>query len=115
MEAVELDGRRILVADRRLVYEGECFVRGSAQPYRMFSIAKDGDAVGFDFYGHALGPRHSTTFAAPVFIAVNASDLVFSENLLTSRTFGVDLGMISYRNMNVVARIVGTFLRREVP
>lgn len=113
MEAVELGCRRILVAGRRLVYEGECFVKGSAQPYRMFSILKDGDAVGFDFYGHELGPRYSTMFVSPVSLSVNASDLVFSENQLMSRVFGIDLGMISYRDMNVIADAVDKFLRKE--
>ena len=113
MEAVEPGSRRILVGEHRLVYEGECFVKGSAQPYRMFSIAKGGDAVDFDFYGHELGPRYSTTFVSPISLSVSASDIVFSENLLTSRIFRVDLGMISYRDMNAVVGIVDIFLRKK--
>ena len=113
MEAIGLGCRRILVGGHRLVYEGECFVKGSAQPYRMFSIAKRDDGVDFDFYGHELGPRYSTTFVSPISLSVNASDIAFSENLLMSRMFGIDLGMISYRDMNTVVGIVDIFLRKE--
>lgn len=111
MEAVELGSRRILVSDSRLVYEGECFVRGDV--YRRFSILKEHNFVDFTFDAYEDGRKMRRSMGMPIDLVRQGSNLSFADRNHVSSTLTVGLVVPSAADEEI-ARIVGRFLRKEV-
>lgn len=114
MESIELsEGRRIVTSDRRLVYEGECFVRGDV--YRRFSILKKHGFADFVFGACEDGYAVRRSMGMPIDLVRQGSDLSFVERNHASSTLAFGLVVPSASDVEEIACVVGRFLRREVP